>query len=247
MKTQALFDETPYERTFDARVIAVSGQGVALDRTLFYPTGGGQPGDIGYLTLADGTRVMVLDSQRDGTDRSLIWHQVNADSAARIQSDMTLQGDIDWARRYAHMKMHTCLHLLCSILDAPVTGCGIGHEKGRLDFDIPEMQLDKATITQALNGLIRSGREVMTQMMDASDYATALAITRTASVAPPVMQGMVRVIEIPDVDRQPCGGTHVRSLEEIGEVVCDKIEKKSQHNRRVTIRFVLESVIHPLI
>lgn len=247
MKTQALFDKAPYERTFGARVIAISGQGVALDRTLFYPTGGGQPADIGYLTLADGTRAMVLDVKRDATDRSLIWHLVDADSAAGIQNGMILQGDIDWARRYAHMKMHTCLHLLCSVLDAPVTGCGISHEKGRLDFDIPEMLFDKATITQALNALISSGGEVMTQMMDASDYAAALTITRTASAAPPVIQGMVRVIEIPDVDRQPCGGTHVRSLEEIGEVVCDKIEKKSQHNRRVTIRFVLESVIHPLV
>lgn len=246
MKTQALFDKAPYERTFDARVIAVSGQGVALDRTLFYPTGGGQPGDIGDLILADGTRVMVLGTQRDGMNRSLIWHQLNPESVACIQNDMTLEGEIDWARRYAHMKMHTCLHLLCSILDAPVTGCGISHEKGRLDFDIPEMILDKATITQALNGLIRSAREVITQMIDASDYAVAMAIARTPAVAPPVLQGMIRVIEIPDVDRQPCGGTHVRNLGEIGEVICEKIEKKSQHNRRVTIRFVQESVIQPL-
>jgi serine O-acetyltransferase len=245
MQTQALFDEAPYERAFDARVIAVSEQGVAFDRTLFYPTGGGQPGDTGHLTLADGTRIAVLGAQRDAMERALIWHQIDADSAGRIQSGVILQGDIDWARRYAHMRMHTCLHLLCSVLDAPVTGCGIGHKKGRLDFDIPEMLLDKAMITHALNGLIRSGREVKTQVMEAADYAAALTSKRMASVAPSVMQGMVRVIGIPGIDRQPCGGTHVRSVEEIGEVVCDKIEKKSQRNRRVTIRFVQEPAAHP--
>lgn len=238
MQTQALFDEAPYERSFDARVIAVGEQGVALDRTLFYPTGGGQPGDIGHLSLSDGTRIAVLGTLRDASERSLIWHQVEAESLARFANGATVQGDIEWARRYAHMKMHTCMHLLCAVLDAPVTGCGIGHEKGRLDFDIPEMLLDKAAITQALNAMIRDGREVATQMMEATDHAAALATTRTVTVAPPVVQGCVRMIDIPGIDRQPCGGTHVRRLEEIGEVVCDKIEKKSQHNRRVTIRFV---------
>lgn len=237
MKTLALFDEAPYDRAFEARVIAVSEHGVALDRSLFFPTGGGQPCDTGHFCLPNGTRIPVLGAQRDANERAVIWHQIDAGLMALVSKDTCLQGDIDWQRRYAHMKMHTCLHLLCSVLDAPVTGCGIGSEKGRLDFDIPAMLLDKVAITESLNSMIRAGREVVTQMMDASDYAAALALTRTASVALPVMQGRVRLIDIPGIDRQPCGGTHVRSIEEIGEVICDKIEKKSQHNRRVTIRF----------
>ena len=142
METLALFDSAPYQNAFSARVIAISEQGIALEHTLFYPTGGGQPGDTGHLTLADGTRVQVTGTVRDPVLRSIIWHQVDhypEQLAAGVQVDAGL----DWERRYQHMKMHTCLHLLCSLIDAPVTGCSISADKGRLDFDLPEMTLDK--------------------------------------------------------------------------------------------------------
>ncbi len=236
LETLCLFDDAPYLRTFTADVVAVSYLGVALDRTLFYPTGGGQPGDVGNFILADGSYAMVLGTQRDPERRSLIWHQVDCDPY-RFAVGQTLQGCIDWDRRYRHMKMHTCLHLLCSIIDAPVTGCSISPDKGRLDFDLPESTLEKDAITHALNELILCDFEVLAKRMPASEYAAILEMARTKSVAPPILGDSVRVIEIPGVDIQPCGGTHVAHTGEIGRVICDKIEKKSKHNRRVVLRF----------
>ncbi|MDF2793309.1 MAG: alanyl-tRNA editing protein [Pseudomonas orientalis] len=236
METLALFDSAPYQNAFSARVIAVSEHGVALEHTLFYPTDGGQPGDTGHLTLADGTRVQVTGTVRDPVLRSIIWHQVQH-CPAQLIAGAQVDAGLDWERRYQHMKMHTCLHLLCSIIDAPVTGCSISADKGRLDFDLPEMTLDKDSITRDLNALIEQAHPVQTLSMAATEYATLLQITRTQAVAPPVIQGSVRVIEIPGIDIQPCGGTHVLNTEEIGRVFCEKIEKKSKHNRRVILRF----------
>lgn len=236
METLALFDSAPYQNAFNARVIAVSEHGVALEHTLFYPTGGGQPGDTGHLTLADGTRVDVTGTVRDPVQRSIIWHQVEH-CPEQLTAGVRVDAGLDWDRRYQHMKMHTCLHLLCSIIDAPVTGCSISADKGRLDFDLPEMTLDKDSITRDLNALIEQAHPVKTLSMPATEYATLLQITRTQAVAPPVIQGAVRVIEIAGIDIQPCGGTHVLNTEEIGRVFCEKIEKKSKHNRRVILRF----------
>jgi Ser-tRNA(Ala) deacylase AlaX len=236
VETLTLYDDAPYQQVFSARVIAVSKQGIALEHTLFYPSGGGQPGDTGHLILPDGICVDVIGTQRDPLLRSIIWHQVDAQPGL-ITAGLEVQGHIDWERRYQHMKMHTCLHLLCSIIDAPVTGCSIGHEKGRLDFDLPEMTLDKDVINHSLNEMVRGGLEVKTHSIPASEYTTLLRITRTQAVITPVIQKEVRVIEIPGVDIQPCGGTHVRNTQEIGQIYCEKIEKKSKHNRRVTLRF----------
>lgn len=234
LQTRALFDEVPYQRTFTARVLAVSNLGVALEQTLFYPTGGGQPGDQGHLLLPDGSAAAVLGTQRDPLLRSLIWHQL--ENPAALQAGVEVQGCLDWERRYQHMRMHTCLHLLCAIIDAPVTGCSIGADKGRLDFDLPESTLDKEQITRSLNELINAALDVRAQELPASEYQRLLELSRTR-IPPPVSQGMVRVIDIPGVDLQPCGGTHVRSTQEIGPVICDKIEKKSRYNRRVSLRF----------
>ena len=236
METLALFDSAPYQNAFSARVIAVSEQGVALEHTLFYPTGGGQPGDTGYFTLPDGSRVNVTGTIRDPVLRSIIWHQVEH-CPESLRAGVQVDAGLDWERRYQHMKMHTCLHLLCSIIDAPVTGCSISADKGRLDFDLPEMTLDKESITRDLNALIEQAHAVKSLSMPASEYSTLLQITRTQAVAPPVVQGAVRVIEIAGIDIQPCGGTHVVNTEEIGRVFCEKIEKKSKHNRRVILRF----------
>ena len=173
---------------------------------------------------------------RDPALPSIIWHQV-AQCPPHLGVGTLLNASLDWQRRYQHMKMHTCLHLLCSIIDAPVTGCSISADKGRLDFDLPEMTLDKDSITRDLNALIEQAHTVKALSMPASEYSTLLQITRTQAVAPPVVQGSVRIIEIAGVDIQPCGGTHVINTEEIGRVFCEKIEKKSKHNRRVILRF----------
>lgn len=236
LQTRALFDEAPYQHCFTARVLAVSEQGVALDQTLFYPTGGGQPGDQGHLLLPDGSAVAVLGTQRDPLLRALIWHQLEDGTAARLQAGMEVQGCLDWELRHRHMRMHTCLHLLCALIDAPVTGCSIAADKGRLDFDLPESTLDKEQLTTQLNELITAALEVRAQELPASEYNRLLELCRTR-IPPPANQGVVRVIDIPGIDLQPCGGTHVQNTAEIGVVVCDKIEKKSRHNRRVTLRF----------
>lgn len=235
--TRALYDEEPYQRQFTAHVLAVSELGIVLDQTLFYPTGGGQPGDRGHFLLPDNSVAEVVGTQRDPLLRSIIWHQLKDDVSA-ISVGMELHGCLDWEHRYQHMRMHTCLHLLCSIVDAPVTGCSIATDKGRLDFDLPESSLDKEHITRKLSELVSAALEVSTHMYPASQYSSVLGITRTQAVAPPVIQGMVRVVDISGVDTQPCGGTHVLNTAEVGKVICDKIEKKSRHNRRVTLRFV---------
>ena len=235
LHTRPLFDELPYQHTFTARVLAISELGVALDQTLFYPTGGGQPGDQGHLLLPDGSAVAVVNTQRDPLLRAIIWHQLE-EGHPDIRAGTELQGCLDWERRYRHMRMHTCLHLLCAIVDAPVTGCSIAADKGRLDFDLPESTLDKEQITRSLMELIDGALDVQVQLLSSEEYRSLPNLCRT-QVAPPQGNGAVRVIDIPGVDMQPCGGTHVRNTSEVGTVICDKIEKKSRHNRRVTLRF----------
>jgi misacylated tRNA(Ala) deacylase len=234
METLALFDNQPYRSEFSARVIAVVDQGIVLEHTLFYPTGGGQPGDIGHFTLVDGTRMEVVATVRDPLLPSIIWHQVEH-CPPHLCAGTLVNASLDWERRYQHMKMHTCLHLLCSLIDAPVTGCSISADKGRLDFDLPEMTLDKDSITRDLNALIEQGHEVSTLSMSATEYSARQPLTR--AVAPPSAQGALRLIDIAGIDIQPCGGTHVFNTREIGRVYCEKIEKKSKHNRRVILRF----------
>jgi Ser-tRNA(Ala) deacylase AlaX len=217
METLALFDSAPYQRSFSARVIAVVDQGIVLEHTLFYPTGGGQPGDTGQLTLVDGTQMNVIATVRDPLLPSLVWHQVEQ-CPKHLCAGMLVNGNLDWERRYQHMKMHTCLHLLCSLVDAPVTGCSVSVDKGRLDFDLPQMTLDKDSLTRGLNALIEQAHDVRTVLL---------------SQAP----GATRLIEIAGINSQLCGGTHVGNTREIGRVFCEKIEKKSKHNRRMILRF----------
>nr|WP_315447477.1 alanyl-tRNA editing protein [uncultured Pseudomonas sp.] len=236
METLSLFNNAPYQRDFSARVIAVVDQAVVLEHTLFYPTGGGQPGDTGYFSLPDGTRINVTGTVRDPVLPSIIWHQVEQ-CPPHLCTGALLNASLDWQRRYQHMKMHTCLHLLGSIINAPVTGCSISADKGRLDFDLPEMTLDKECITDELNALIEQAIPVSTLSMPASEYPALLQSTGSKTVKPPVIQGDLRMVEVIGIDIQPCGGTHVQNTGEIGRVFCEKIEKKSRNNRRVILRF----------
>lgn len=235
-KTEALFDAQPYEVDFSAAVVAVRDDLVALDRTLFYPVGGGQPADTGELTAVAGERIQVIGSHWDETNRAIIWHRL--DHAGALQAGMQVSGRIDWSMRYRHMKIHTCLHLLCSLIDAPVTGCGIGHERGRLDFDLPEMSLSREAITEGLNTLIQRGIDVTTHLVPPTEHDKVLSLVRNKYVLPPRSDNAVKIIQVGDIDIQPCGGTHLRNTAEIGEVVCEKIEKKGRQNRRIVIGFV---------
>lgn len=233
--TIALFDHEPYEREFSAKVIEVRDDLVALDRTLFYPTGGGQPGDSGAFRSKHGT-VRVLETFRDAVNRSLIWHRVATSSEAQGIGDI-VEGSIDWEPRYSNMQMHTCLHLLCSLISAPVTGCGMGGEKGRLDFDLPEMDLSKDEITRRLNELITAGIEVTTSLIAPEKRTELLSLVRNRYALPPETSDAIKVIDVRGIDVQPCGGTHVANTAEIPAVVCEKIEKKGKQNRRLILRF----------
>ncbi len=232
---ELIFQDDPYARSCEAVVVSAAADGIRLDRTVFYPMGGGQPGDAGVLRLADDSVVEIVDA-RKGTAPDDVLH-IAAEGAALPAPGTRLTAEIDWARRHRLMRIHTCLHLLCAVVDGPVTGGQIGDGRGRLDFDIPEATLDKAEITAAVNRLIEEDHAVRPTWITDAELDAQPDLVKTMSVRPPSGQGRVRLLEIDGVDLQACGGTHVRSTGEIGSVVVAKIEKKGRHNRRVVIAF----------
>jgi len=234
MTTELLFRESPYETRFEATVEAIDGNDIVLDRTLFYPHGGGQPGDSGILTLADGGTLTVADTRKG--EAGAVVHRVSAGTTLPAVGDR-VSGEIDWSRRHAHMRMHTCMHLLSVAIPAPVTGGSVGADKGRLDFDLPESTLDRETVTASVNDLIAADHPVTAEWITEAELDAQPDLVKTLSAQPPRGEGDIRLIRIGDVDLQPCGGTHVASTAEIGRVRVAKIEKKSRHNRRVSIVF----------
>lgn len=232
--TEELFREDAYVGTCDAVVTGVADGGVMLDRTVFYPEGGGQPGDTGVLRLSSGQEVTVSSTIKGEGDR--IVH-VLAEGAVTPAVGEPITAQIDWNRRYAHMRMHTCLHLLCSLIDGGVTGGSISEAKGRLDFDLPDTALDKEQITADLNMLIEADHPTSASWITDQEMSEREELVRTMSVKPPMGKGRVRLMQVEGVDLQPCGGTHVRSTSEIGRVRIGKIENKGKHNRRVNVLF----------
>lgn len=235
--TLDLFRTDSYRRSCTATVTAVDGEGrVILDQTVFYPRGGGQPGDSGRLKLADGRTLAVIDTVK-GAEADQILHCLE-DGATPPSVGETVEAEIDWDRRYAHMRMHSALHLLSAVIDAPVTGGQVGAEKSRLDFNWPEATLDKQEITEALNRLIEADHPLTASHITEEELDANPTLVKTMSVQPPRGVGDIRVIRIgDDVDLQPCGGTHVARTGEIGRVKVAKIEKKGRQNRRVVITF----------
>jgi len=234
MSTELLFREEPYATTFEAEVIAADAGTVVLDRTLFYPQGGGQPGDAGALQLADGTSLRVTDARKD--DGGAVVH-ILAETDPVPAPGTRISGEIDWSTRYPHMRMHTCMHLLSVAIPAPVTGGSVSATKGRLDFDLPDSTLDRETVTEALNRLIEADHPVTSEWITEAELAAQPELVKTMSVQPPGGTGHIRLVRIGDIDLQPCGGTHVARTGEIGRVRVAKIEKKSRHNRRVNVVF----------
>lgn len=230
-----LFENDAYLRRTIARVTDSTEEGIVLDRTVFYPTGGGQPGDTGFLELDGGERIRIVDTRHASHDSERIIHVPEV--PVELDLGCTVKAEIDWDRRYRHMRMHTCLHLLSSIVDAPVTGCSISQTKGRLDFDLPEPTIDRESITAQLADLVQSNATVIAHSLSIRDSQDLAGLVKTRAVSPPVIDGSVRVVDIIGIDLQACGGTHVARIGEIGAVMCVKIEKKSRHNRRVTIEF----------
>ncbi|AEI77863.1 alanyl-tRNA editing protein AlaX-M [Cupriavidus necator N-1] len=233
--TRKRFDEAPYLDHCTATVVAAGAEGIELDETVCYARSGGQAGDTATLALADGRSVAIVDTVY-ADDRSRILHVPAPDAPLpRVGERVTVT--IDWARRHKLMRLHTCLHLLGSLIPAPVTGCGISPESARVDFDLPESTLDKADLTERLNALIHANTAVRTTLITPQELAAQPELVRTIGAAPPAGTTSIRIIEIPGVDRQPCGGTHVANTSEIGAVVVTKIEKKSRTNRRVVVAF----------
>ena len=233
--TEEIFRDDAYARTCEATVTAVDGDGIRLDRTVFYSMGGGQPGDTGELKTVDGRSVAIADTRKHPHTGEHL--HVPADGALDLRPGETVSAEIDWQRRHRHMRMHTCLHLLCAVVTGGVTGGSIGEAKGRLDFDLPDQALDKEHITTELNRLIEENYPLDTRWIDDAELAASPNLVRTKSVKPPNGAGRVRVIDIPGVDLQPCGGTHVKTTGEIGRVRVGKIENKGRHNRRINVLF----------
>ncbi len=233
--TEEIFREDAYARSCEATITKVDAAGIELDRTVFYPEGGGQPGDTGVLRRQDGSEVRIAETRKNKATGGQI--HVPEDGAPALAEGETVTAEIDWQRRHKLMRMHTCLHLICAIVEGDVTGGQIGEEKGRLDFNLPDTSLDKEHITAELNRLIEEDHPTGARWISDQEMAQQAELVRTMSVRPPAGQGKVRLIEVAGVDLQPCGGTHVRSTGEIGRVRVRKIENKGRQNRRVNIVF----------
>ncbi|HEX6929268.1 MAG TPA: alanyl-tRNA editing protein [Gammaproteobacteria bacterium] len=231
--SQPLFRDDAYLRECQARVAAVRDDGVVLDRTVFYPLGGGQPGDTGVLRLPDGREIAVTDTRRDRETGEI----VHACDAAPLRAGDAVDAIIDWERRHRLMRVHTCLHLLSAVITAPVTGGQVGDGYGRLDFDLPETP-DAKTVEAELNALIERDHAVHFRWITDAELDARPELVKTMSVQPPRGLGRVRLVDVEGIDLQPCGGTHVARTGEIGAVRVAKIDKKGRQNRRVRIELL---------
>lgn len=229
--TEALFQHDAYLRRCAAHVVESLPEGVVLDRTVFYPLGGGQPGDTGMLRAGDGREWRVVDTRKGEGGR--IVHRLDGDTPLPALGE-AVEAVIDWERRHAHMRMHSCLHLLGSVLRYGVTGGQITAEKSRLDFDTQE-EIDKERVTEAVNALIAANHPVRSQWITDEELDRQPELVRTMSVQPPRGAGRIRLLDIPGIDLQPCGGTHVAATGEIGRIVVIKVENKGRHNKRVYV------------
>jgi len=235
--TEPLYRDDAYLRDCTATVTAINDRGgVVLERSVFYPTGGGQPGDAGVLVWDGGETPIVVAVKGATTDEVV---HVPAEGAPLPPVGGQVTARLDWDTRYRHMRVHTGLHLLSVVIPLPVTGGSISAAKGRLDFDMPEAPQDKEALERALNELIAGDHAVTTEWITDAELAANPDMVKTMTVKPPVGQGRVRLLRIgageATIDLQPCGGTHVRSTAEIGRVRFGKIEKKGRQNRRVSI------------
>jgi misacylated tRNA(Ala) deacylase len=235
MPTECLFRDDSYLKSCEARVVALTERGgIVLERTVFYATSGGQPGDAGELTTGNGARIPVETAIFTDAAKSEIAHVPAADAPTLKVGDL-VTAVIDWDKRYARMRMHTALHLLSAVLPYAVTGGSVGDSESRLDFDIPEAGLDKDDITAKVAAMIASNAAVSSRWITDAELDANPGLVKTMSVKPPMGTGRVRLIEIAGLDLQLCGGTHVRATGEIGAVRVTQIEKKGKQNRRVRL------------
>jgi len=252
--TQDLFRANAYQTECTATVTAITPQGIVLDRTVFYPLGGGQAGDSGTLLLADGSQIAIIDTRKgradDGSFSHEICHQTNEDVRCELQNQQqsvglrlapgdTVTARLDWPRRLRMMRFHTCSHLLCHIVPQLVNGCSITPDYARLDFNMTGA-LDKAALSAAIADLVAAALPVTVGTISEAELDANPGLVKSMSVQPPRGSGQIRTIRIGTetlIDLQPCGGTHVANTAEIGQVIVTKIEKKSAMTRRVVLGF----------
>ena len=234
--TEELFRDDAALAGCEARVVHVDERGVRLDRTVFYPHGGGQAGDRGELVLADGRVVAIADTRKGEAPGEIVHVLADAGDAALLPAGTSLHAHIDVARRRAHMRFHTATHLLCALIPHPVDGCSITAEYARLDFHMTE-PLDKEALEAGLARLVAEAHPVSHRWITDAELDANPGLVRSMSVQPPRGTGRVRLLEIDGVDLQPCGGTHVANTSEIGALMVKQIEKKSASTRRVGLAF----------
>jgi len=234
--TDELFRQDATLQHCEARVLVADADGIRLDRTVFYPHGGGQAGDTGVLRLADGREIRIADTKKGATPGEIV-HLPAADADVSVLTPgLVVTAQIDWQRRHRHMRFHTATHLLCALIPHPVDGCSITADYARLDFHMTE-PLDKQAITEGLTRLVAEAHAVRHRWITEAELDANPHLVRSMSVQPPRGLGTVRVMEVDGVDLQPCGGTHVANTAEIGPVIVTKIEKKSAKTRRVVLGF----------
>ncbi len=234
--TEKVFYQDSYQKTLGSEVVEVLDNGVILAATIFYPLGGGQPGDTGRLTI--NTRDYRVVDTRYADNRHNIVHILEDDDLSAIQVDDKVDMEIDWQRRHRLMRMHTSMHLVCSLISAQATGGAVGETESRLDFDLQGEVVDKEQLTTDLNALIDKAIPVTIGAITDAELDQKPELVRTMSVQPPRGHGTVRTITIENTDYQPCGGTHVRNTAEIGELVVTGLKNKGRQNKRISLALV---------
>ena len=237
--TETLFRDDAYLKTAAAKVVAVNERGgILLDRTIFYATSGGQPGDTGFLERADGSRVAIAATVTGETKEEIVHVPAPGQATPAVGEELKLV--IDWERRHLLMRMHAACHLLTVVCPFPITGAAVSEDDSRVDFDMEDRSPGKEEVTARLMELVRADHPISVRYIGEEELAANPALVKSKHVRPPTGTGRVRLVRIGEdgaVDSQPCGGTHVKSTGEIGEIHIGKIEKKGRENRRFRIRF----------
>lgn len=228
----ALYLDDPYLKTCEAEVLRADEAGILLSQTVFYPTGGGQPGDSGVLRGPDGSECRIVEARKGSAPGEVV--HIPEEGSSLPSPGTSVTAEIDWERRYRHMRMHSCLHVLCSLIDGEVTGGSVGDGKGRLDFNLPESP-DKVALQDALNRIVAEAHPVRPRWVTDEELEQNPDLVRTMSVRPPTGFGQVRLLDIEGVDLQACGGTHIANTSEIGAIRVGKIENKGKQNRRINL------------
>ena len=226
-----IFEENAYTKEIETEIKEINTENntIELKDTIFYGKSGGQPGDIGEI-IADGQKIDVIETIKTGGEIKNIVENINV-----LSINQKITARINWDKRYKYMRMHSALHLMCASIPLGVTGGQIGYEKSRLDFNDPEKKINKDELQKKINELMKQDHEIIYEYIDSNILESKPELVRTMSVKPPKIDGKLRFVKIGNVDFQPCGGTHVKSTREIGEIKIGKIENKGKMNRRVNI------------